>query len=74
MHTPNKKAVSTLILIILMLCAAVLGGIIAYMSVIANFYLEPENTVGLVITEVYFTVDHADYFEVTIHILHPEQT
>jgi len=66
LHTPNKKAVSTLILIILMLCAAVLGGIIAYMSVIANFYLEPENTVGLVITEVYFPVDHADYFEVTI--------
>lgn len=66
MRLPNKKAVSTLTLIMLMLCAAVLGGILSYMFVIANFYLEPENTVDLVITEVYFPVDHADYFEVTI--------
>lgn len=66
LYISNKKAVSTLTLIILMLCAAVLGGIISYMSVIANFYLEPENTVGLVITEVNFPVDHADYFDITI--------
>jgi hypothetical protein len=61
----NKKAVSTFILIILILCAAVLGAFLSYMWVIANFYLEPENT-GLVITEVDFPVDHGDYFYVTV--------
>jgi len=62
----NQKAVSTLTLIILMLCSAVFGAFISYMLVIANFYLEPEDTVDLVITELNFPVDHADYFDVTI--------
>jgi len=62
----DKKAVSTLTLIILMLCAAVFGAFMSYMLVIANFYLEPENTAELVITEVNFPVDHADYFDVTV--------
>lgn len=66
MRISNKKGVSTLIVIVLMLCAAVLGGLISYMFVISNFYLEPENTVELVITEVSFPVDHADYFDLTI--------
>jgi hypothetical protein len=62
----DKKAVSTLTLIILMLCAAVFGAFMSYILVIANFYLEPENTAELVITEVNFPVDHADYFDVTV--------
>jgi hypothetical protein len=62
----NKKAVSTLILIILILCSVVFGAFLSYMWVMANFYLEPENTVGLVITQVDFPVDHADYFYVTV--------
>jgi len=61
----NKKAVSTLILAILILCSAVFGAFLSYMWVMANFYLEPE-TVDLVITNVDFPVDHADYFYVTV--------
>lgn len=61
----NKKAVSTIILIILILCSAVFGALISYMWVMGNFYLEPEN-VNLVITNVDFPVDHADYFYVTV--------
>jgi hypothetical protein len=61
----NKKAVSTFILIILILCSAVFGAFLSYMWVMANFYLEPEN-VNLVITQVDFPVDHADYFYITV--------
>jgi hypothetical protein len=61
----NKKAVSTFILIILILCSAVLGAFLSYMWVMSNFYLEPPDT-GLVITEVNFPVNHADYFYVTV--------
>jgi len=61
----NKKAVSTIILVILILCSAVFGAFLSYMWVMANFYLEPEN-VNLVITQVDFPVDHADYFYVTV--------
>jgi len=61
----NKKAVSTIILIILILCSAVFGALLSYMWVMANFYLEPE-TVDLVITNVDFPVEHADYFYVTV--------
>lgn len=61
----NKKAVSTIILIILILCSAVFGALLSYMWVMGNFYLEPE-TVDLVITNVDFPVDHADYFYITV--------
>jgi hypothetical protein len=61
----NKKAVSTIILVILILCSAVFGAFLSYMWVMANFYLEPE-TVDLVVTNVDFPVDHADYFYVTV--------
>jgi hypothetical protein len=61
----NKKAVSTIILVIVILCSAVFGALLSYMWVMGNFYLEPE-TVDLVITNVDFPVDHADYFYVTV--------
>jgi hypothetical protein len=62
----NKKAVSTLILIILLLCSAVLGALISYLWVMADYYMEPQNMVDLVITEADFPVNHADYFFVTV--------
>ena len=61
----NKKAVSTIILIILILCATVFGALISYLWVMGSFYLEPEN-VNLVITNVDFPVEHADYFYITV--------
>jgi hypothetical protein len=62
----DKKAVSTLILIILLLCSAVFGALLSYLWVMANYYMEPENTVDLAITGVDFPVNHSDYFYVTI--------
>jgi len=61
----NVKAVSTLILILLILCALIFGALISYLWVMANYYLEP-NTVQLAITDLNFQVDHADYFNVTV--------
>lgn len=62
----NKKAISTLMMIILLLVAIIFGALMSYLWVMANFYLEPENTVDLAITEVVFPVNHADYFNFTI--------
>jgi hypothetical protein len=61
----NKKAVSTFIMIILILCSIVLGALLSYLWVMGNFYVEPENT-SLTITQVNFPVDHADYFNITV--------
>lgn len=62
----NKKAVSIIILIILLLCSFVVGALLSYMWVLSSFYLEPENITSLVITNVDFSVDHADYFYITV--------
>lgn len=62
----EKKAISTLVLVLLILCAATVGSLVSYWWVMGNFYLEPENTVALTITNATFPVDHADYFTFTI--------
>ncbi|MGQ9743407.1 MAG: hypothetical protein ACUVQW_02210 [Candidatus Bathycorpusculaceae bacterium] len=62
----NKKAISTLTLIILILCSTIFGAIISYLWVMSNYYMEPENMVDLVIIGVDFPVNHADYFYVTV--------
>jgi len=66
----NKKAVSSLTLIILMLVSVVIGGIIAYMLTIA-YYVEieyniPENKIILTITDVYIDPEHASSFTITV--------
>jgi len=62
----EKKAVSTLVLILLVLCAATIGSLVSYWWVMGNFYLEPENTTALTITEADFPVSHANYFTFTV--------
>jgi len=62
----NRKAVSTLILIILLLCFMVFGALISYLWVMANYYNMPENTTLLIVTDVAFPVNNATYFNVTI--------
>jgi len=59
------RAVSTLLTILLILAAAILGGFISYMWAIAPFYSTPTN-VNLSITSVNFPLYHADYFVVTV--------
>lgn len=61
----NVRAVSTLIAILLIVIAAIFGGLISYMWAIAPFYATPKN-VGLTITGVNFQVNHGNYFDVTV--------
>ncbi|NWF87101.1 hypothetical protein HXY32_04760 [Candidatus Bathyarchaeota archaeon] len=68
----DKKAVSIFILIILMLCSAVFGAIIAYLGVMTSYYNMPENTRFLIVENVVFPVPpfspivDASYFNVTL--------
>jgi len=62
----NKKAVSTIILIILILCSAVFGAFLSYMWVMGIYYKMPENTSLLIVTDAQFSVNNARYFNVTI--------
>jgi hypothetical protein len=64
--TKQTKAVSTLVLILLILCFTVIGALISYLWVMGSFYLEPENTTTLTITAASFPVTQADYFNFTI--------
>ena len=59
-------ALTTLLEVILILIAAIVGALVAYTWTMAPFYLEPENAVDLVITEVDFQLNNAKFFGVTI--------
>jgi len=61
----SVRAVSTLIAILLIVIAAIFGGLISYMWAIAPFYATPKN-VGIAVTGVNFQVNHGDYFDVTV--------
>lgn len=60
----DSEAVSNILLIILMLCTLVIGGLLSYLWVMGNFYLEQERAIA--IKEAVFPVDHADFFNVTV--------
>ncbi|MEM3442282.1 MAG: hypothetical protein QXM86_00265 [Candidatus Bathyarchaeia archaeon] len=62
----NKKAISTLILIILLLCSAIFGAIISYLWVMGSYYNMPEETTMLIVENVLFPTNDARYFNVTI--------
>jgi len=64
----RTKAVSNLLLIILMIVSAILGGIVSYMFTIALFIELPEET-ALAITGVYFDAENATAF--TVSVLNP---
>jgi hypothetical protein len=66
LHISNEKAVSTLTLIVLMLCSAVFGALISYLWVMANYYNMPENITLLIVEDVVFPIFDARYFNVTI--------
>jgi hypothetical protein len=66
MLNSRLKGISTMALILLMVCSIIFGALLSYLWVMADFYLEPENTVDLVITEINFPVNRADYFNVTV--------
>jgi hypothetical protein len=58
-------AVSTILAVLLILAAAILGGLVSYMWAIAPFYSTPTN-VGLAVTGASFQAGHANYFDVTV--------
>lgn len=62
----DVRAVSTFILIILILCSAVLGALISYMLVMSSYYNMPENTTLLIVEDVAFPILDFTYFNVTI--------
>ena len=62
----DVRALSTFILIILILCSAVLGALISYMLVMSNYYNMPENTTLLIVENVAFPILDFTYFNVTI--------
>lgn len=66
MHAKREiRAISPLLLILLLLGSVIFGALIAYVWTMSNFYLEP-NANQLIITDANFPVGHADYFNVTI--------
>ena len=60
------KAVSTIFAILLMLLSAIIGALIAYTWAMAPFYLEPKNSLDLIVTGVNFPVNDANHFNVTV--------
>jgi hypothetical protein len=64
----NVKAISTLIIIILMIVSAIVGGIISYAFTIAYYAKKPEKTT-LAITGVYINKENVSQF--TISVLNP---
>jgi hypothetical protein len=62
----RTSAVSAIITIILILIAAIVGAAIAYTWTMAPFYLEPQNAVDLIITDMNFPVNNANFFGLTI--------
>ncbi len=62
----RTSAVSAILTMILILIAAIVGAAIAYSWTMAPFYLEPQNAVDLIITDMNFQVNNANYFGLTI--------
>ncbi len=67
MHMRKEvKAISTLFAILLILLSAIIGALIAYMWTMAPFYLEPQNSLDVIVTGANFPVNDANHFNVTV--------
>ncbi|MGQ9624356.1 MAG: hypothetical protein ACUVT9_03185 [Candidatus Bathycorpusculaceae bacterium] len=62
----DRKSVSTLTLIILLLCSMVFGALASYLWVMASYYKMPEETAMLLVKDAVFPSSDARYFNVTI--------
>lgn len=62
----NGKAISAIFTILLMLIFAIIGGLLAYLWVMSNYYVEPQNVVALAVTDLIFPVENATYFNFTV--------
>jgi len=59
------KAISTLLVILLVLVSLIVGGLLSYMWVISSYYYESSGT-DLIITDALFPLDQAGYFNLTV--------
>lgn len=67
MHIMKEtKAISTLLLILLLLCSAIIGGVISYLWVISSYYNMPENSTALIIENANFSLTDFSYFNLTV--------
>jgi hypothetical protein len=62
----ETRAISTLLLILLLLCSAVLGALVSYMWVMSSYYNMPEDSTLLVVEDVNFPVGNFSYFNLTV--------
>jgi hypothetical protein len=62
----SKKAVSTIVMIILILCSMVFGALVSYLWVMASYYNMPDNTAFLVVKDPVFLANNVTYFNMTI--------
>lgn len=60
------RAISSIIVILLILISAIVGALLAYVWTMAPFYLEPENAADLIITNVNFPANNGNYFNLTV--------
>ncbi len=65
LHMLDKKAVSTLVLILLIVISAIIGGLISYMFTIAAFIEVPKGT-ALTIAGVYLDRENASSFKISV--------
>lgn len=64
--TKDTGAISVLLMILLLLCSAILGGLASYLWVMSSYYNMPENPSLLVVENVNFPIGNFSYFNVTV--------
>ena len=62
----ETKAISTLLLILLILCSAILGALVSYMWVMSSYYNMPEDSTLLIVENVNFPIGNFSYFDLTV--------
>jgi hypothetical protein len=62
----ESKAVSTLLLILLLLCSAIFGGLVSYLWVMSSYYNMPEDSTLLIVENVDFSQTDFTHFNVTV--------
>jgi hypothetical protein len=68
----ETKAISSLILILIILCSVIFGALVSYMWVMANYYNMPENASLLVVESLEFSV--ADFTNFNVTVLNPSNS
>jgi hypothetical protein len=60
------KAISLIIVILLVACSAIVGGLISYLWVMSSYYNMPEDTVMLIVEDLNFSPTNFTHFNLTL--------